>query len=36
MRRETRLDMLRAVVEGKRRTRAYFGLSGPTGWFFQR
>jgi len=34
MRRETRLDMLRAVVEGKRRTRAYFGITGPTGWFF--
>lgn len=34
MRRETRLDMLRAVLEGKRRTRAYFGESGLTGWFF--
>ena len=34
MRRETRLDMLRAVVEGKRRTRAYFGESGLTGWFW--
>lgn len=34
MRRETRLDMLRAVLEGKRRTRTYFGESGPTGWFW--
>lgn len=34
MRRETRLDLLRAVLEGKRRTRAYFGESGLTGWFW--
>ncbi|MFC7227214.1 pyridoxamine 5'-phosphate oxidase family protein [Salinirubellus salinus] len=34
MRRETRLDVLRSVVEGKRRTREYFGESGLTGWFF--
>lgn len=34
MRRETRLDMLRAVLEGKRRTRAYFGETGLTGWFW--
>jgi len=34
MRRETRLDMLRSVLEGKRRTRAYFGESGLTGWFW--
>lgn len=34
MRRETRLDFLRSIVEGKRRTRAYFGETGLTGWFF--
>jgi hypothetical protein len=34
MRRETRLDVLRSVLEGKRRTRRYFGESGLTGWFF--
>lgn len=34
MRRETRLDFLRSVVEGKRRTRRYFDESNPLKWFW--